>query len=223
MIRTFLFAMFSVLVSTISFTQSHRFSTSTVQFQNRDVQAIEVRISPDPADLDVHLSQWLNEYVDFNGKSEKILFKENNLVSALAIVIPEISPRRMDLYSRIVKSGPNETTLYFFGTLGGDEWLDMQRRPQEFLALNSVVMEFVVSYLEQFYSDKIEETKSNLSSLTTERKSLQTELSIYAEELEVLMQEHKLILDLMNTNEAAIKEHEEILAKKKALLDTLNR
>ena len=164
---------------------------------------------------------------DVNLDGKKLLFFNKEYMTAEGVVIPQISPRKMDLRVKVDESEKGNTVLHVFAAYGYNNWITPEDHPYAYDSLKGIVYDFVSEYLPEYYYERIEETEENIEDLKADNNDIEKDLAKNKEdideglakidELERELEAHRESNTL--TEEEVIDIKEDILKVKKEILD----
>jgi chromosome segregation ATPase len=82
-----------------------------------------------------------------------------------------VSDKRMNLYTRILETA-NGSEMKLFASFGYDFFIGKDNYPAEFEKLKTLMNNFLMQFLTEYYKDKIEETSKAITKNSKEKVSL---------------------------------------------------
>ncbi|MDF1698375.1 MAG: hypothetical protein P1U56_21170 [Saprospiraceae bacterium] len=184
--------------------QTLSYSIGEIEYKEDVVKTIKITLDPKPETIKDVFEDWMDDYynVDLDGK--KFLFFDKKYLTAKGIVIPEISTRKIDLIVSVDETEMNSTKLDVFASFGYNNWIQPNEHYSEFAALEGIVYQFVADYLPEYYLDKVEDVREELTDLKDNESEMQEELVENKEDLEKLRMENAELLERLRQNQMKI-------------------
>lgn len=126
------------------------------------------------ADVDSEKDALASAWATFLKKTYKIklkgfgLFSNKEVFEAKDVTISEMSANRMNFYTKInsISSG---SRISVFASYGYDLFIGPENYPHEYSALNNMLHNFLLKYLDDYYSDRVKTISKNMKSLNDEK------------------------------------------------------
>ena len=192
--------------SLITNAQKLSYNDGTIEFENSTVQTIDVVLNPKVDIIKDKFGEWMDDNYDVDLDGKKLLFFDKELMTANGVVIPPISPNKIDLKVKIDETNAGYTKLNVFASFGYNNWITEKDNPLEFAALRGVVYDFVAEYLPEYYLEKIKESEEKISNLNEKQDDLIDEVKGNKEEIEKLEEENKELMMKLKENQSKLNE-----------------
>ena len=144
--------------------------TSEISFENKTRPSLSATIDPSTK---IVLNAW-KKYLQKNFAiklSVLGMLSNNNLYKAMDVTIPQVSSKRMNIYTRILESGSG-SEIKIFASFGYDFFVGAAEFPQEFEALQKIFNNFLMEHLNQYYTGETNTAANEIKSLTSEKVGL---------------------------------------------------
>lgn len=167
-------------------------------------------------DLDPSVDQVQSEWEDFLKDNHDVklggtgFLGTGDLLVAEQVVISAISDKRMDFYTEIKKID-GKTVMKVFAALGTDVYIEPEKYPAEYAAMEKILHEFLKSYLPEYYEDEVKTIAKNVNSLKKDTERLDKKFERKEKKLNELKEE-------MDANRAERAEKQEQLDTQEQLL-----
>jgi hypothetical protein len=154
-----LFLSFLLLFLSVSFvilkSQTIRIDTTQISYEDKLRPCIGVQIDPGKDELTREWANYLkkNYKVKLNGIG---WFSTKEILTALDVMLPTVSDRRMNFYTRIT-SVANGSEIKIFASYGYDIFIGDTNFPKEYSALQHILNNFLLKFVNDYYSDQISE------------------------------------------------------------------
>ena len=167
---TILLSLFLALITTATIAQTLRIDTTEITYENKLRPCFAAKIDPDTKATKKEWASYLKK--NYKLKTSGLgLFTNDDLLTNEDITIASISDKRMNLYARITET-PNGTFMKVFASFGYDFFINEKEYPKEFAALHTLMNNFLMEYLNEYYSDEVKSLNKELRSLNKEKVSL---------------------------------------------------
>lgn len=133
----------TLLISTSLISQEVDYKDGKIMFDNEELETIEVKLTPNVATIRDKFSEWMNDHYDVNLDGKKLIFFKKDFMTAEGIIIPQISPRKIDLRIKVDETENGITTLHVFASYGYNNWITRENHPYAYDALRGIVYDFV--------------------------------------------------------------------------------
>jgi len=203
------------LSTSIISAQKVDYSDGKIMYDGEELQTVDVRLSPKVATIKDKFESWMNDHYDVNLDGKKLLFFDKEFMTANGVIIPKISPRKIDLKVKVEETNDGDTQLYVFASYGYNNWINTEDHPQAYRALKGIVYDFVADYLPEYYYDKIQETKDQLKDLTDQNIEFQEDIIGKEKDIVELKNEIEDLEKKIKSNESLISIEKEKLGNEK--------
>jgi flagellar capping protein FliD len=133
-----------------------------------------------------------------------------DLLVAEQVVISAISDKRMDFYTEI-KQVDGKTDLRVFAAFGTDVYVEPEKYPEEYAAMENILHQFLKTYLPGYYEDEVSSVAKTVQSLKKDTERLDKKFDKKEKKIQKLQEE-------MDENRAEREEKQEKLDQQEALL-----
>lgn len=147
---------------------------ATVDYDNAQRPCIQVNLDPEPKTLKNAWREYLKDNYDFKLKGIGFL-SNNDLLSAEAITVKQISSKEMDFYTLITED-ENGSEMKVFVRYGYDIYLTKKNNPNEYEAITEIMDSFLKYYLPIYYVGRVNDTEKRIEKLTDETNELTEEI-----------------------------------------------
>ncbi len=159
----------------------------TITYDKNLRPVILVSLDPKPDELKEAWRDYLNDTYDV--KLKGIGFLQNkDLLSAEEVVIQKISPNKINFYTNIEENELG-SEMKVFASLGKNTFISQDKTQMEYKALQSIVENFLKTYLPVYYKEMLEDTTKNFEDLTEDVADLNEEIVDDSEKIEKLKKE----------------------------------
>lgn len=214
----------TILLSTtfltqISFGQSVDPVIGTFEHNDNPRTCLTVQLDPLADEVE-------DEWEDFMKDKHKTKLKgagflgTGNLLVAEQVVIPAISPKRMDFYTNIERVD-GMTEMRVFASFGTDVYVEPNKYPQEFNAMKDIFKTFLKEYLPNYYQGQVVAIQKTLKGLKKEGDKLDKKLEKDEEKIAKLEKEIEENRAAQEENAKKQKETSVLLAKRKKAMEAI--
>lgn len=143
---------------------------SEIEYEKQLRPCLLTEVDPEPTDVKKAWSKYLdkNYKVDVSGIG---MFSNKDLLTAQDITISAISDKRINLYARILEKAKG-TEIKLFASFGYDFFIGAENYPAEYEKLKSLLNNFLMQYLTEYYKDNISETSKQIEKNSKEKVKL---------------------------------------------------
>jgi len=191
--------------------QKVEYQEGQIMYEDEKIQTIEVRLSPTVSTIKDKFSEWMNDKYDVNLDGKKLLFFNKEYMTAEGVVIPQISPRKMDLRVKVDESEKGNTVLHVFAAYGYNNWITPEDHPYAYDSLKGIVYDFVSEYLPEYYYERIEETEENIEDLKADNNDIEKDLAKNKEDIDKILKENEDLRLELEENKSKLKKANENL------------
>jgi len=191
--------------------QKVEYQEGQIMYEDEKIQTIEVRLSPTVSTIKDKFSEWMNDKYDVNLDGKKLLFFNKEYMTAEGVVIPQISPRKMDLRVKVDESEKGNTVLHVFAAYGYNNWITPEDHPYAYDSLKGIVYDFVSEYLPEYYYERIEETEENIEDLKADNNDIEKDLAKNKEDIDKILKENEELRLELEENKSKLKKANENL------------
>ncbi|WP_235296933.1 BAR domain-containing protein [Portibacter marinus] len=187
-----------IFLFTALHSQKIQYTDGNIEFEDQTVETINIYLEPQVEKVEDRFEEWMRDNYDVNLRDKKFLFFDRDVMIAKEVIIPEVSDRKIDLRVQVDQSIETSSVLHVFASFGYDNWITRSTHPEEHEALKDIVYEFIVDYLPEYYTEKVEDRKEIYGDLAEEIEEIEQEI---AENKEEIRENRAEIEEMMNTNE----------------------
>lgn len=197
----------TTLIITILFTSLQltaqnplQYVDTTFEFEGEKRACIQLNLDPAPKTLKKAWKDYLKDNYDF--KLDGIgWFSNKDLLSAEKVLVPAISPNKMDFYTHIVEN-EGGSDMKIFVRFGYDIYLTKQNNPSGYQTLTVMLDNFLKGYLPKYYKDLFKDTEKQVKDLKDETSDLKKGIEDNSEKIEDLKKDtEKMKKELKTKNE----------------------
>lgn len=193
--------------------QVGRISSTSLTYEKSQVDALTVTIQPERKDAQKAFDDWIDDRYDINMKGGG-LFGDKNIRSAEAIIIPQISPDNITLFTKTETRG-GETRMSIFVSKGLGNYLESSET-LAFSGLENLFDDFLSNYLPEYHAERVAEAQEVLEELREEYADTEKDIAKNDEEIEELEQENAELRNTLSTLSRKVKEAERNLNRRKS-------
>ena len=188
---------FLSLIVTLGKAQTYKIDTSNITFEDKLRPCYQVKVDPEPKDLKKAWAKYLKK--NYSIKMKGIGFLSNkDLLSGEDVTIGKVSSKRMNIYTQIVEtaSGSEMSVLASFGY---DFFMGPEKFSEEFLSMKEILNTFLLTELNDYYSDELKDNHKAVSKAEKEIKSLSKDIA--KNEKKIKNNDSKALATDANTNQ----------------------
>jgi hypothetical protein len=159
-----------VSFSTILLSQTINIVSTEIEFEKQLRPCLSAELDPEPTLVKKQWSKFLdkNYSIDVSGIG---WFSNKDILTASDVTLGSVSDKRMNLYTRILETA-NGSEMKLFASFGYDFFIGKDNYPAEFEKLKTLMNNFLMQFLTEYYKDKIEETSKAITKNSKEKVSL---------------------------------------------------
>jgi len=210
----YIIAILTLLIACSLTAQNVKYLEGNIEYEDENLQTIEVKLTPSVSTIKDKFSDWMNDNYDVNLDGKKLLFFNKKFMTAEGIIIPQISPRKIDLRVRVDESNKGMTTLDVFASYGYNNWITPETHPYAYDALRGIVYDFVSDYLPKYYYEKVEESEKRIDKIQDDGKDLKNDLEDNKNEIDDLLKKNDELRRELEENKTKLKKANENLDKR---------
>jgi len=162
-------ALFSIITNN-SKAQTIKVIDTEISFENKLRPALSANTDPEQDALESAWKSYMKKNFDIKFKSSSFSSNEN-LLAANDITVIKISDKRLNLKARISGTA-NGSEIKVFASFGYDIFINKNDYPKEHEALKSIITNFLLEFLTDFYNREIKETTKKIHKLNNKKISL---------------------------------------------------
>lgn len=209
----------SIIISSISYSQSISPIDGTVYHNKKSRPCLEVNVDPEAKTLKKAWNNYLKE--NYSVKLKGIGFLSNkDLLSSKQVIIPVISPNAMDFYTEIIENA-NGSQMRVFASFGYDIYVDAASMPKEYVQIRKIMDDFLQSYIPNYYQELIKDKEKVVKSLNKDQSKLQKSIKKDTRSVEKMTKELESLNSDITKNKAELEETESKLTNRNQQLNEL--
>ena len=216
----FSFTILLISYSSIIIAQDIEIKPGTVEHNEGLRPCIVVHLDPEPKTLKKKWKTYLKENYDFKLKGIGFLTNKD-LLKSEDIVVDDISPKRLDFYTKIIEDEVG-SEMKVFASFGYDIYVDKQETPEAYETMKKMLNDFLKSYLPKYYKSEVKESKKKVKKLTKQVKNLKKDISKNKEEIEDLKKEIDELTEEVSEKETKLEEATIKLKQRKLKLERIS-
>ena len=167
--KIFLQIFLLLLSSTVVLVKSQtiKIDTTQISFEDKLRPCFGAQIDPGRDEITREWANYLKK--NYKVKLDGIgWFSTKEILTALDVMLPTVSDRRMNLYTRIT-SVANGSDIKIFASYGYDIFIGDANFPKEFSALEHILNNFLLKFVNDYYSNQISETAREIQHLNNRK------------------------------------------------------
>ncbi len=212
---------FLVMVSFFGYSQNLEPVKDRINYEDEYAECWKVFVTPEPSDVKRAFKSFLKDRYDVKLKGFG-MFSNKDVLYAEDVVITKISTKRINFYLSVIdEEGLSEIKV--FGNYGYSLYFNNDKQKDEFTALRSVLVEFLNSYLPEYYKEKVEDATEHYTKFVEEDEDLNKKIDDNKKEIEKLTKENEDLSKEIEKNKEEIKLSKENLVKNKEQLDKVTK
>jgi len=194
---------------------TYQINDSQISFQDKLRPCLSSNLDPKPRDVE-------NSWQSYLKGTYKIKLKGGTFMSAEDVIIPSVSPNRMNLYTRVAKSVAG-SEMSLFASFGYDFFIGTDNYPKEFVELKKIMDKFLYQFLNKYYADEINSISKDIKSLEKRKISLLKLIESNSKKVEKATREMKTINNSYSSvDQIPIKEMQKLTKQKKLITSAEN-
>lgn len=150
--------------------QTIQIDTTQISFENKLRPSIGAQVDPGKDELNKAWADYLNKNYKIKLKGFG-LFSTKEILSAEDVTIAAVSDRRMNLYTRIISLAAG-SEIKIFASYGYDIFIGSTNYPKEYQTLRGILSNFLLKYMNDYYSDGIKSISKEIKSLSKDKVKL---------------------------------------------------
>lgn len=203
-------------------------NSGTMTIGDKSEPCIETTIEPNAKDVKKEFKDFLDDQYDVKLKGIGFLTNKD-VLTAEKVTIPTVSEKAMDLSIKVIPV-QDKTQMCVLGSFGYDIVINRNDYYQEYRELRGIVLDFLDSYLPEYYQNRVEEKTKVVSELTKQRTDLSEDIASNEDEIEKLKKENQDLREELQktkkdlaTQTASLQERKESLKKVNKELNKNNK
>lgn len=206
--------------------QNLSITKNKTEYDGAQRAAIYVKMEPATKDVKAAWKDYLKDQYDV--KVEGFGFLSNkDVLKAKKVSIKDISDMEMDLNSKII-SGEYGTDMMVFASFGYDLYLSPEKYAKEYEAMESLVYDFLGTYLPNHYAGQIEKSQKIVADLADAKSDLAKDIADNKEdiakmkkEIEELTKENEKMSDELSKTKEKLTVAEQNLEARKEKVESI--
>jgi hypothetical protein len=168
---------------------------STIEYNGSMRPSIMVHLDPKTKSLKKSWVKFLKDEYDFKLKGAG-WFRNKDVLYADEVVVKRLSSKQMDFYTRVVED-ENYSEMQVFISFGYDIYVNEAEYPNEFNAMNEMLVAFLKYHLPHYYSEEMKTATKRVNTLNKEINSLRKDIDKNNRDIEEHEEDAtKLIMDV---------------------------
>lgn len=209
----------SIIISSISYSQSISPIDGTVNHNKKSRPCLEVNVDPEAKTLKKAWKNYLKDNYDVKLKGIGFL-SNKDLLSAEQIIIPVISPNALDFYTEIIEN-ESGSQMKVFASFGYDIYIDASSMPKEYVQLRKIMDDFLQSYIPNYYQELIKDKEKVVKSLNKDQSKLHKTIKKDTRSIEKMTKELESLNSDIKKNKLELEETESKLKNRNQQLNEL--
>ena len=212
--------LFLLLFTATSYAQVGRIQQTTVEYDDRMVDALTVTLTPERKDAQKAFDDWIDDRYDINMKGGG-LFSDKNIRSAEMVRIPAISTDDITLVARTEERG-GETRMTLFAMKANGNSVEAEDY-RAFSGIEDVFDGFLSDFLPEYYEERVAEAREELEDLKKDFGKHQEDITDNEDKIKKLQKENEEHRREMTDLDRKIKDAERQLEERQAARRAVNR
>lgn len=159
-----------IINSGLTKAQTIQIDTTQISYENKLRPSIGAQVDPEKDELTKAWADYLNKNYKVKLKGFG-LFSTKEILSAEDVTIAAVSDRRMNLYTRVI-SLTSGSEIKIFASYGYDIYIGTSNFPKEYEALRGILNNFLLKYVNEYYSNGINSITKEIKSLSKDKVKL---------------------------------------------------
>ena len=182
---------------------------------------IEVIMEPKTKIIKKAIKDWMD---DTHGVKLKGLgfFSNKDVLTAEQVQIDAISNKQMDLKVQVIEDGTN-SKMCVFGSYGYDFPISPTEYPLAFQKMRGVTLDFLDTFLPEWYANRIEETQEVVGDLQKERENLAKDIEKNEKEIAELQEKNEEKAENLTETTVEMRKAAATLEKRKEKLKEVSK
>lgn len=218
--RLLLTLAFAALFISTAFAQVGRIEQTTIQHDKKSVDAVTVTMKPERKDIQKAFDDWIDDRYDIDMKGGG-LFSDKNMRRAEAVNIPAVSTENITLYANTEEKN-GETRMTIFASKGNGNYFD-DNDASAFIGLESIMDNFLSSYLPEYYEERVAEARKELEDLRKDYADTQDDIDDNEKKIEKLQKENQEKRKEMTDLEKKVADAEAMVKEREKMRGKVNR
>ncbi len=173
--RTFIFYFFLIFSVPFTALNAQVRTVSNIQFEESSMHAqhVNLQASEDKA-VDIWIEFWDERYdVKLEREANN---RKRQIFKAYQVKVSDISDKQLDIYSKVVPKGDQQTVIYMGIGFGYEVYAGPDRFPEAYQATEGVMGAFENYFYNALYGNQVAELEDKLEDIKDEKKDLQRDL-----------------------------------------------
>lgn len=210
-----------LITSATANAQELRVDNEQVTYKDNAYPAIVVYMEPGTKEVKKAWQDYIKDKYDIRLHGLGFLVNRD-VLSAEGVDFQEISPNKMDFYTKVVEDN-DQTKMAVFASLGYDIQVGSQNHYTGYYNMKNIVQDFLDTFLPNYYQDKINEVENRISDLQKTQEDKRNQISDNEKEINRLRNENDRLAEEINTTQETWTEAQDHLATLQQKLEDVRR
>lgn len=157
--------------------QTYVIDTSNLNFESKPRECLSSVIDPKSKAIKKAFKRYMKKSYGIKMKGVGFLTNKD-VLKAKDVMCGTISAKRMNIYCQVIQT-PKNSQMSFFGSFGYDIFIENTAYPAEFKQMRIIMNSFLMQYLNEYYSEEIQSTATNIKTLNYNKTKLSKNIAHY--------------------------------------------
>jgi len=195
--------------------QTVNYDNGKITYDREEIRTIKVTLKPYVSTIKDKFSDWIDDHYEVDLDEKRLLFFDKEYMTAEGVVIPKVSPRKIDLHVKVDETQKGNTVLHVFASYGYNNWIVPQEHPYAHDALREIVYDFISDYLPEYYYERVEDTQERIEDIKDENSDIAYDLADNKKEIDDLLKKNDELRIELEQNKTKLKKANERLNVRK--------
>jgi hypothetical protein len=165
--KLFVFAIVLTFSTLVLNAQTLRIDSSQISFEGKVRPCLSAQVDSDQDALAAGWASYLKSIYKIKLKGFG-LFSNSDVFEAKDIIVLELSDKRLNFYTKIIPVSSG-SQINVFASYGYDLFIGSSSYPHEYKVLGDMLHDFLLKYLNNYYSDKVKSISKEVKGLNNEK------------------------------------------------------